>query len=104
MAEVSLAGYLFRVILGVGLFALMGWAALKYLPRRMGAAGKDVALIASMSFGKDALYVLRIGPDVVAVMSGKNGADIISRWSIEDWNARSLITQPDDEADEDKKI
>ena len=87
-AEPSFGGYLSRMALALLLLAAAGWAAVRYLPGRMGALRSrsgGVRVLSFQALGRDALYVLRLGPEVVVVLAGRNGSTVLGRWTWEDW-------------------
>ena len=88
MAEYpSLTGYLFRVVTALAVLSLCAF----FLTRnaRRGARGKRgnaaVGLLASLPLGKDVLFVVRCGPDVLAFTLGGSGACLMGRWKHEEW-------------------
>ncbi len=84
--DYGLGGYLFRVALGLGLLAASGWALVRYGPRRF-RQGRDprVRVVSVLPLGRDVLYVLRLGPDVIAVLCGRGGSDVLGRWRADEW-------------------
>ncbi|GHV33138.1 hypothetical protein FACS1894187_00640 [Synergistales bacterium] len=46
-----------------------------------------VKIIASLPVGKDVFFVLRCGPDVLALTSGQTGTRLMGRWKYEEWTA-----------------
>ncbi len=93
--EPSLGGYLTRMALALCLLAAVAWGVVRYLPQRVAGLrsgpGK-VKVLCSQALGRDALYVLRIGPDVVAVLSGRNGSQVLGRWSLSEWEQEEAET------------
>lgn len=96
--DVDLISYLMRVLLALavmGFFALLfvraakskGWA------RRSGA---KVEVVASLPLGKDVFFVLRCGPDVIALTSGRMGISVIGRWAYDEWVRRQASEDPSD--------
>jgi hypothetical protein len=83
----TLSGYLMRILIAFALLGGAGYAAAKFLPKRFGwkAEGK-LRIMGAVSLGRDMVYVIRIGPDIVAVFSGKFGASVIGRWSPDEWD------------------
>ncbi|MDR3231594.1 MAG: hypothetical protein LBT65_09135 [Synergistaceae bacterium] len=45
----------------------------------------DVKIMASLPLGRDVFFVLRCGPEVIALTSGSGGTRLISRWKYEEW-------------------
>lgn len=44
-----------------------------------------VKIMASLPVGKDVFFVLRCGPDVIALTSGHTGTRLMGRWKYEEW-------------------
>jgi len=85
--EASLAEYAAKMLLALVLLAAAGWAMVKYLPGRfrIGMQGK-LRLLGALSLGRDVFYLVRVGPDVVALVTGRAGTTVVGRWSAEDWD------------------
>ena len=84
--DVTLSGYVSRMVLALLLFAVAGYLAVKYLPGRfrLGAAGK-IRLVGAMNVGRDMIYIVQTGPQVVALFVGKASSSVIGRWTAEEW-------------------
>lgn len=85
--NVGLVSYLVRVLLAL---VVMGLAALFFVrtARSKGWAkqnGAPVQIMASLPLGKDVFFVLRCGPDVVALVTGRSGISIVGRWRYNEW-------------------
>lgn len=86
MADTSLAAYLVRVSLALALLLAAAFVVkLKFNKMRGLAKGGAVEILASLSLGKDAFFVVRCGPDVIAFITGSAGASVIGRWKYDDW-------------------
>lgn len=85
--DATLSGYATRMFLALFFLGAAGYAAVKFLPGkfRAGAQGR-LKLIGAISLGRDVVYLVRIGPDVVALYAGKTGATVLGRWSAEEWD------------------
>jgi hypothetical protein len=84
--DVSLAGYVTRMVLALALLCACGYLAVRYVPGRFKAnSGGRLKLIGALNLGRDMVYIIRAGPDVIAVLSCKNGVMVIGRWSGEEW-------------------
>ncbi len=84
----SLTSYLVKVGLSIALLALAGYSMVFFSGRRASFRPKGtLGLLASLSLGRDVLFIVRCGPDVLALLSGKNGARVIGRWRYEEWMA-----------------
>ena len=42
-------------------------------------------ILASLPLGKDVFFVVRCGPDVLAITSDPGGARLMGRWSYDRW-------------------
>ena len=86
MADTSLTAYLVRVSLALALLlAAAFFIKLKFNKLRGFAMSAAVEILASLSLGKDAFFVVRCGPDVIAFITGAGGASVIGRWKYDDW-------------------
>ncbi|MDK2958177.1 MAG: hypothetical protein PWP47_221, partial [Synergistaceae bacterium] len=82
----SLTGYMIRIGLSLAILALAGYGAVRYSRRAAPLKAKGaVSMLASLPLGKDVLFIVRLGPDVVALASGGAGTRVIGRWRYEDW-------------------
>jgi hypothetical protein len=82
----TLAGYMMRMVIALVLLGVTGFAAAKFLPRffRAGSSGK-LRLLGALNLGRGAVYILQIGPEVIALFVGKNGSTLLGRWSLDEW-------------------
>ena len=86
MEAPSLTSYLVKVGLSLALLAIAGYLVVLFSGRRAPLRTKGVlSVLASLPLGRDVLFVVRCGPDVMAILSGKNGACVIGRWRYEEW-------------------
>ena len=82
----SLTGYMVRIGLSLAILALAGYGMILYSRRTAPLKAKGaVSVLASLPLGKDVLFIVRLGPDVVALASGGAGTRVIGRWRYEDW-------------------
>ena len=93
--DVTLSGYVTRMVLALLLFGAAGYFAVKYLPSRfrLGAAGK-LRLLGALNVGRDMIYVVQTGPRVVALFVGKATSSVIGSWSAEEWEAYEASREP----------
>lgn len=96
--DVDLVSYLLRVLLAL---AVMGFFALLFVrtAKSKGWArqsGVKVEIVASLPLGKDVFFVLRCGPDVIALTSGRTGISVIGRWTYDEWIRRQAADAPSD--------
>ena len=76
-----------RIVLGIAILGGLGYAAVKFLPGRlMGGARGHIKIIGAVSVGRDMIYIVKTGPDVVAFLSGRAGATVLGRWDAEKWD------------------
>ena len=93
MSELSgtlspLGEYLGKVMLALIVLSVSGWMFL-YVAKRKGwlQKGSDkLYVISSLSLGRDVFFILRCGPEVIAVVTGPSGAKLMGRWSLKDWD------------------
>lgn len=84
--DASIAGYVTKMILALLLLGGAGYALVRYLPGRFRISQRGrLYLIEAISLGRDAVYVVRIGPEVVALFVGRTGTNILGRWRLEEW-------------------
>jgi len=85
-ADTSLAAYLIRVSLALALLiAFAAFIKFKFNKTRgmLGSSGAEI--LASLSLGKDAFFVVRCGPDVIAFITGSSGILLAGKWKYDDW-------------------
>ena len=85
-SDVNLTGYITRMLLALLLLAGAGYAAVKYIPGRMkiGSQGR-LRMLGALPMGRDAVYIVQTGPEVVALFVGRSGTAVVGRWSAEEW-------------------
>ena len=82
----SMTEYLLRVGIAVVILAAAGYGAVVFHRRAVPLKLRgSVSIMASLPLGKDVLFIVRLGPDVVALASGGAGTRVIGRWRYEDW-------------------
>ena len=87
-SSISLSAYLSKVIIALVIMAVLCWLFL-FISKRKGwlQKGSDkLHIISSLSLGRDVFFVLRCGPEVIAIVSGHSGTRLMGRWKLEDWN------------------
>ncbi len=83
----SLTGYMLRIGLSLALLALAGYGAVLYTRRKMPVrAGGSLKILASLPLGRDVLFLVRCGPEVLAIATGSAGSRVIGRWKYEEWS------------------
>ena len=85
--DTTLTGYITRMFLALFILGAVGYAAIKFLPGkfRVGAQGR-LKLVGALNLGRDVVYLVRVGPDVIALFAGKTGSTVLGRWSAEEWD------------------
>jgi hypothetical protein len=82
----SLMGYIGRMALALLLLGAAGYGAAKFLPGFFKGGGPQrPRVIGALSLGRDVVYILQTGPDVVAFFVGKGGSLLLGRWSLDEW-------------------
>ena len=84
--DATLSTYIAKMALSLLLLLFLGFLAIKYLPGRLrvGAQGK-VKLVGTLSLGRDAVYVVQTGPEVIALFVSRTNSTVMGRWSLEEW-------------------
>jgi hypothetical protein len=90
-------GYIIKMLLALAALGAGGWALVRFLPGRASSRG-HIRILGAASVGRDMLYIVRAGPDVIAFLSSKGGSSVIGRWNAEEWDdyeaARSVRAAP----------
>ena len=59
----------------------------KYSVKLNKSNNSAVKIISSLRLsGRDVFYVIKCGPEVLAIIVGSSGANLIGKWSDEEWN------------------
>lgn len=88
-ASSDMGSYGLRLTLGALLlcalfFGLSRLSRAPWFRRRFPLSGR-CRLLGTLPLGRDALYIVRCGPEVIAVVSGRGGATVIGRWDRALW-------------------
>ena len=76
-----------KMLLALAVLGLLGYAAVKYLPGRWSARSRGhIKVVGMLNVGRDMIYIIKTGPEVVAFISGRAGTTVLGRWSLEDWD------------------
>jgi hypothetical protein len=79
-------GYVTRMLTALLIMGVIGYLAVKYLPGRLGSGSRGhMRVISALSLGRDMVYIVKTGPDVIAFWAGRNGSAVLGRWSLEEW-------------------
>lgn len=90
LVKVSLA----ILFLGVSAFFFLRWSPLKNRVLR-----HDGSIITSLPVGRDVIYIVRCGPEVLVLLNGRSGSSLLRSYSLEEWNS----SQPYEYRSEDEK-
>lgn len=86
--DATMSGYITRMALALAILALAGYLAVKFVPGRFRQGGHGKArLITALNLGRDMVYIIQVGPDVIAIFSGKSGVVLMGRWSLNEWDS-----------------
>jgi hypothetical protein len=101
----AFSGYVTRMILALALLGALGYAAAKFLPGRFGVGSRShLKIISALSLGREMIYIIKTGPEVVAFLSGRTGAVILGRWSAEEWDDyEAVLDMPGSNLSSEKK-
>jgi hypothetical protein len=100
----AFAGYVTRMLLALLLMGGVGYLAVKYLPGRLGSAARGhIRVISALNLGRDMMYIVKAGPDVVAFLAGRNGYAVLGRWSLEEWEDYEAASMPIPSAPPDER-
>jgi hypothetical protein len=100
----AFSGYVTRMALALLIMGALGYLAVKYLPGRLGSRARGhIRVISALSLGRDMMYIVKTGPEVVAFLSGRNGSVVLGRWSLEEWDDYEADTVPVVLPDEKKR-
>lgn len=85
--DFNLEGYVARMFIALFILGAAGFAAVKIVPEKFRPSARGgLKLMGVLNLGREAVYLVRIGPDVVAFCAGKAGSFLLGRWSAEEWN------------------
>lgn len=89
--EPSLGEYMLRVGVALVVFALVAYLVVRFSGRNGRAfPGKQLALIERLPLGRETVYAVRCGPDIVVFVSGAGGARLLGKWPEERWNGEGI--------------
>lgn len=84
--DAAFSGYIARMILALAILGALGYVAVKFLPGYFAAGSRGhIKILGAASLGRDVIYITKTGPEVVAFISGRAGATVLGRWSLEEW-------------------
>ena len=87
VTEPDLFVYLTRVLIALGVLSACAVVLVRYSKRKNDPEldGVPVKVLASLPLGRDVFFVVRCGPDVLALASGGGGTRLMGRWTYEEW-------------------
>ena len=85
--DAAFSGYVTRMLLALALLGLVAYAAVKFIPSRFAAGARGhIKILGMLNVGREVIFIVRTGPEVVAFVSGRAGVTVLGRWSLEDWD------------------
>jgi hypothetical protein len=82
----AFSGYVTRMLLALLIMGAVGYLAVKYLPGRLASVSRGhIRVISALNLGRDMMYIVKTGPEVVAIWVGRNSSAVLGRWSLEEW-------------------
>ena len=85
--DAAFSGYVTRMLLALAVLGLAGYAAVRFLPGRFSAGARgNIKILGMLNVGRDMVFIVRTGPEVVSFVSGRAGVTVLGRWSLEEWD------------------
>lgn len=83
----TLASYVSKMLLSLLILAIFGFFAVKYLPGKLkvGAQGR-LKLVGSLALGRDVVYLVQTGPEIIAIFVSRTNSTVMGRWTLEEWD------------------
>jgi hypothetical protein len=82
----GLTTYFIRVMLALCLLVGISYILIRYIrPSIAVRESHNVKVIAALRLGREMLYIIQCGPDVIALLSGGNNSKVVGKWRKEDW-------------------
>lgn len=108
--DTTISGYVAKMAISLVVLVLFGLLALKILPGklRMGAQGR-MKTMGVLPLGRDVLYLVQVGPDVVSIFVTRAGrSEVVGKWSGDEWSeyerAREVVDGKMQDAMNSKEI
>jgi hypothetical protein len=94
--DATLSGYVAKMALTLLLLFLLGFLAIKYLPGRfrVGAQGK-LKLVGALALGRDAVYIVQTGPEIIALFVSRTNSTVMGRWTLDEWRDFEAALPPE---------
>lgn len=95
MEEVSLWSYLIKVLAGLLVLGALGFGVVRWAPRFGRLKGSRAVKVLSVTpVGRDLLYLVEMGPTVVAVISSpKGGFEVLHRWDSAEFKGYQVASE-----------
>lgn len=86
--DLSLGSYVLRMAISLALLGGVGYLVSRYAPKHIQGlqSQKNLRVLAVLRVGRDAVYVIRTGPQVTAVLMSRSGNTVLGQWSGEEWD------------------
>mgnify|MGYP006887393219 FL=1 len=81
----NMTTYLIRVVIALSILGGASWILVHYV--RPGKAFKQdsrLQVLSTLRLGREVLYVVKCGPDVLALLVGSN-SKVVGKWGYEEW-------------------
>lgn len=86
--DLSLGSYVLRMAISLALLAGLGYLVSRYAPKHIQGlqSQKNLRVLGMLRVGRDAVYILKTGPQVTAVLVGRGSNTVLGQWSQEEWD------------------
>lgn len=86
--DLSLGSYVLRMAISLALLAGLGYLVSRYAPKHIQGlqSQKNLRILGVLRVGRDAVYILKTGPQVTALLVGRGGNTVLGQWSQEEWD------------------
>jgi hypothetical protein len=100
----AFSGFAARMAVALLLLGLLAYFMFKFLPGRLGLTPRGhIRVISAVNLGRDTMYVVRLGPEVVAFLCGRAGSVVLGRWSAEEWEDYEAARFPPESSKQEEK-
>ncbi len=85
--DLSLGSYVLRMAISLALLAGFGYLVSRYAPKHIQGlqSQKNLRVLGMLRVGRDAVYILKTGPQITAVLVGRGSNTVLGQWSQEEW-------------------
>ena len=85
--DAELTGYIARVVISLALLGIIGYVVVKFLPGRLSSGARGhIKILGILNVGREVIYIVKTGPEVVSFASGRTGVTLLGRWNLEEWD------------------